>query len=312
MKVGLQFFSFSWPNGPEALKSDLAASVRAADDAGFDSLWVMDHFWQIGRRGSELEPMLEGFTTLGFMAAHSRRARLGLMVGGVHHRAPGLWAKATTTLDVLSGGRAWLGIGAGWNQAESEGLGFGMPPLAARFEMLEETLQIVRGMWSGERGSEESFEGRHYQAQRLLNVPQAISRPVPILIGGGGERRTLRLVARYADASNLIGDPDQLRAKYAVLAEHCAAVGRDFAEIERTALAPIGLGGPHVFAPAAESADQVVDRLARLAEAGVQHAILTFARTDDPDLIELLISRVLPQLRGLQPAAPSQFLPAAA
>jgi F420-dependent oxidoreductase-like protein len=273
----------------------------------------MDHFWQIGRRESELEPMLEGLTTLGFMAAHSRRARLGLMVGGVHHRTPGLWAKAITTLDVLTGGRAWFGIGAGWNQAESEGLGFGLPPFAARFEMLEETLQVVRGMWAGERGSEESFVGRHYRARRLLNVPQAISRPrVPILIGGGGERRTLRLVAKYADASNLIGDPDQLRAKYAVLAKHCVAVGRDFDEIERTALAPVGLGGPHAFAPAAESPDQIVDRLARLAEAGVQHVILTFARTDDPDLIELLASRVLPQLRGLEPAAPSQFLSAAA
>jgi alkanesulfonate monooxygenase SsuD/methylene tetrahydromethanopterin reductase-like flavin-dependent oxidoreductase (luciferase family) len=219
----------------------------------------------------------------------------------------------TTTLDVLSGGRAWLGMGAGWNLAESEGLGFGLPPIAARFEMLEETLQIVLGLWSGERGSEESFEGRHYRASRLLNVPQATSRPrVPILIGGGGERRTLRLVAKYADASNLIGDPDELRAKYAVLAEHCAAVGRDFSEIERTALAPIGLGGPHVFGPAAESADQIVDRLGRLAEAGVQHVILTFARTDDRDLIDLLASRILPQLRGRQAAAPSQFLPAAA
>ena len=206
MKLGLQIYSFTWPGGPEAIGPTLGRAVRTADDVGFDSIWVMDHFWQIGGPGSELQPMLEGWTTLGFMAAHSQRARLGLMVGGVHYRNPGLWVKAATTLDVLSGGRAWLGIGAAWNQAESEGLGFPFPPLAERFEMLEETLRIAQGMWQGERGSEEEFVGRQFHATRLLNVPQSISRPrVPIMIGGGGERKTLRLVAQYADASNLFG-----------------------------------------------------------------------------------------------------------
>ena len=158
--------------------------------------------------------MLEGWTTLGFMAAHSQRARLGLMVGGVHYRNPGLWVKAATTLDVLSGGRAWLGIGAAWNQAESEGLGFPWPSTSERFEMLEDTLRIAHGMWQGERGSEEEFRGRQFHATRLLNVPQSISRPrVPIMIGGGGEKKTLRLVAQYADASNLFGGPDQLAAE---------------------------------------------------------------------------------------------------
>ena len=313
MKVGLQFHSFTWPGGPNTIASNLARSVRAADDAGFDSLWVMDHFWQVGGPDAELEPMLEGFTALGFMAAHSRRARLGLMVGGVHHRAPGLWAKAVTTLDVLSGGRAWLGLGAGWNQAESEGLGIGFPPIGDRFGMLEETLQIVRAMWEGERGSEASFTGRHYRASRLLNAPQSISRPrVPILIGGRGERRTLRLVARYADASNIIADPPELRAKHAVLADHCRAVGRDFTEIERTTFQGIGLGGPSAFAPQVDSPDQIVDRLGRLAEAGAQHVIVGFRRTDDPGLIEQLATRILPQLRAIQPAAPSQFLGVAA
>jgi F420-dependent oxidoreductase-like protein len=313
MKVGLQFTSFTWPGGTDAIGSNLARSVRAADDAGFDSLWVMDHFWQVGGPDAELEPMLEGLTTLGFMAAHSRRARLGLMVGGVHHRAPGLWAKAMTTLDVLSGGRAWLGLGAGWNRAESEGLGFGFPRLADRFGMLEETLEIVRGMWEGERGSEATFNGRHYRANRLLNVPQSISRPrVPILIGGGGERRTLRLVAQFADASNIIAGPDELRAKHAILAEHCAAVDRNFSEIERTTFQAIGLGGPSSFAPQVESPDQIVDRLGRLAEAGAQHVIVGFGRTDDLGLIEQLASRILPQLRAIEPAAPSRFLGAAA
>ena len=210
MKFGLQIYSFTWPGGPEAIGPTLARAVRTADDVGFDSIWVMDHFWQIGPPDSELQPMLEGWTTLGFMAANSQRARLGLMVGGVPYRNPGLWVKAATTLDVLSGGRAWLGIGAAWNQAESEGLGFPWPTQRDRFEMLEDTLQIAHGMWQGERGSEEDFQGRQFHATRLLNVPQSISRPrVPILIGGGGEKRTLRLVAQYADASNLFGGPEQ-------------------------------------------------------------------------------------------------------
>ena len=158
MKFGLQIYSFTWPGGPEAIGPTLARSVRTADEAGFESIWVMDHFWQIGPPGSEVQPMLEGWTTLGFMAAHSRRARLGLMVGGVAYRAPGLWVKAATTLDVLSGGRAWLGIGAGWNRAEADGLGFPWPSTSERFEMLEDTLRIAHGMWEGERGSEEDFQ----------------------------------------------------------------------------------------------------------------------------------------------------------
>ena len=171
----------------------------------------MDHFFQIRGLGPVEDPMLEGWTTLGYLAAHTRRARLGLMVGGVHYRLPGLWVKAATTLDVLSGGRAWLGIGAAWNQEESEALGFPMPPLGTRFEMLEETLRIAHAMWTGERGTEARFDGAHYTATRLLNAPQSLSRPrVPIMVGGGGERKTLRLVARYADATNVFGGPDVL------------------------------------------------------------------------------------------------------
>jgi F420-dependent oxidoreductase-like protein len=305
MKLGLQIYSFTWPGGPEAIGPTLARAVRTADDAGFDSIWVMDHFWQIGGPGSELQPMLEGWTTLGFMAAHSQRARLGLMVGGVHYRNPGLWVKAATTLDVLSGGRAWLGIGAAWNQAESEGLGFPWPSTSERFEMLEDTLRIAYGMWQGERGSEEDFQGRRFRATRLLNVPQSISRPrVPIMIGGGGERKTLRLVAQYADASNLFGGPDQVLAKYAILAQHCAAVGRDFAEIERTNLQGVGLGSGGAWSRAPESPDAIVERFGRLAEAGVQHVIVNFTETNDTALIELLGSRVLPQLRGIVAADP--------
>jgi F420-dependent oxidoreductase-like protein len=314
MKLGLQIYSFTWPGGPQAIGPTLARAVRTADEVGFDSIWVMDHFWQIGGPGSELQPMLEGWTTLGFMAANSQRARLGLMVGGVHYRNPGLWVKAATTLDVLSGGRAWLGIGAAWNQAESEGLGFGFPPLGERFEQLEDTLRIAHGMWAGERGTEEDFSGRRFHASRLLNVPQSISRPrVPILIGGGGEKKTLRLVAQYADASNLFGGPADLLPKYAILAEHCAAVGRDFAEIERTNLQGVALGDRGAaWGRRRESSDQLVERFGRLAEAGVQHVILSVGDADDTAGIEALGRDVLPQLRGVEAADPRPLAPTAA
>jgi F420-dependent oxidoreductase-like protein len=305
VKFGLQIYSFTWPGGPEAIGPTLGRAVRTADDAGFDSIWVMDHFWQIGAPGSELEPMLEGWTTLGFMAAHSRRARLGLMVGGVHYRNPGLWVKAATTLDVLSGGRAWLGIGAAWNQAESEGLGFPFPPLATRFDMLEETLQIANGMWDGERGTEGEFHGRQFHATRLLNVPQSLSRPrVPIMIGGGGEKRTLRIVAQYADASNLFGGPAQLLAKYAILARHCEAVGRPFEAIERTNLQAVSLTGRNAWGAGPETADQLVERFGRLAEAGVQHVIISTADSHDPAALERIGRDVIPQLRGVEAADP--------
>lgn len=298
MRFGLQIHSFTWPGGAEAIGPTLARVVRSADDGGFDSLWVMDHFWQIGGPGSETQPMLEGWTTLGFMAAHSQRARLGLMVGGVHHRNPGLWVKAATTLDVLSGGRAWLGLGAGWYGAESEGLGFPFPALRTRFELLEETLQIAHGMFEGERGSEAAFAGAHFTAGRLLNVPQSLSRPrVPILIGGGGEQKTLRLVAQYADASNLTGEPDQLRHKYEVLAAHCEAVGRPFDDIERTTLQSVSFFAPNFSSKTPESNDQIVDRFGRLADAGVQHVIINTDQVYNPATIERLASAVLPQLR---------------
>src|SRR3954454_11205450 len=242
MKVGLQVSSFTWPGGPEAIGTTLGRVAHDADEAGFDSIWVMDHFFQIRSVGRPEEPMLEGWTTLGFLAAQTRRARLGLMVGGVHYRQPGLWVKAATTLDVLSGGRAWLGIRAAWNEQESRGLGSPFPPLAERFEQLEDTLQMAHAMWEGERGTEAPFEGRHVKAGNLLNSPQSISRPrVPIMIGGGGEQKTLRLVARYADATNVFGGPEAIHHKYEVLREHCEAVGRNFDEIERSNLQSFNL-----------------------------------------------------------------------
>jgi F420-dependent oxidoreductase-like protein len=297
MKIGLQIDSFTWPGGPEAIGPTLARIVREADDVGFDSIWVMDHFFQIRGVGRPEEPMLEGMTTLGFMAAHSRRARLGLMVGGVHYRYPGLWVKATTTLDVLSGGRAWLGIGAAWNEDESRSLGFPFPNLGVRFEMLEETLQIAHEMWQGDRGSEAPFEGRQFQATRLLNSPQSLSRPrVPIMIGGGGEKKTLRLVARYGDACNVFGSPEAIARKYRILAEHCADVGRDPDEIERSTLQSIDLragdAGPGTLAG-------VVERFAELGDAGAQHIVVSVRGLANAGVIERLGRDVLPGVHDL-------------
>jgi F420-dependent oxidoreductase-like protein len=298
LKFGLQISSFTWPGGPEQLAPTLARIVRAADDAGFDSIWVMDHFFQIRSVGRPEEPMLEGMTALGWMAAHSERARLGLMVGGVHYRHPGLWVKAATTLDVLSGGRAWFGIGAAWNQAESEALAFPFPPLGVRFELLEDTLRIANAMWTGEQGSEEDFQGRRYRATRLLNSPQSLSRPrIPIMIGGGGEQKTLRFVAQYADACNVFGGPEKIHHKYEVLRGHCEAIGRPYEEIERSNLQsvnvdPEGAGG-------AETPAQVTDRFAELGDAGAQHVIFSLRDAWRTDKIELLGRTVLTDLRDL-------------
>jgi F420-dependent oxidoreductase-like protein len=297
MKAGLQISSFTWPGGPEAIGPTLARIVRDADAAGIDSIWVMDHFFQIRSVGRPEEPMLEGLTTLGFMAAHSTRARLGLMVGGVHYRQPALWVKATTALDVLSGGRAWLGIGAAWNEEESRGLGFPFPPLGERFELLEETLQYAHAMWAGERGSGGAFEGKHTQATRLLNSPQAISRPrPPIMIGGGGERKTLRLVAQYADACNVFGDPQRIHHKYEVLREHCEAIGRDPDEIERSTLQSVKVA---LDDKPGDSPAQIIDWFGELGDAGAQHVIFGVRDVWDPRVLEELGTNVIPGIHAL-------------
>ena len=306
MKVGLQIPSFVVPGGPAAIGPALATIVRIADDVGFDSIWVMDHFFQIRGVGPVTDPMLEGWTTLGYLAAHTSRARLGLMVGGVHYRRPGLWIKAATTLDVLSGGRAWLGLGAAWNEAESRALGFPFPPLAERFELLEDALRMAHAMWAGERGTEAPFDGRHVRATRLLNVPQALSRPhPPIMVGGGGERKTLRLVAEYADACNVFGGPETVHRKYEVLRAHCEAIGRPYDAIERSSLQDVDMApaGPtddrrRGAARAENTPDRLIERFGELADAGVQHVILSPGPID-PARLEAIGGAIVPQLRGL-------------
>lgn len=261
MKIGLQVPDFSWPGGPATLGPDLAAVARTADDAGFEFLAVMDHFFQIGGIGPPEDPMLEAYTTLGYLAAHTSRVKLLTLVTGAVYRHPGILAKQVTTVDVLSGGRAWLGIGAAWNQEESVGLGIPFPPVAERFERLEETLQIVSRMFAGDTGS---FTGKHYQLARPLNSPAPLARPrPPIMVGGGGEKKTLRLVARYADACNLFVSPD-LPRKLDVLREHCAREGRDYDSIYRTAHLPLKIGAD------GRGVDELLGTLRNLADLGVQ------------------------------------------
>jgi F420-dependent oxidoreductase-like protein len=239
MKLGLHISNFTWDGGPQQLAPTLMQMATLAEDVGFDNLTVMDHLWQIQTIGPREWDMLEAYTVLGYLAAATKRVELSTMVTGVTYRSPGLLAKAVTTLDVLSGGRAWLGLGAAWNEEEAIGLGLGYAPTAIRFEMLEEALQICLQMWSEDDGP---YSGRHYQLGNTLNVPQSLQRPHPrIMIGGGGEKKTLRLVAQYADACNLFGGPESGH-KLEVLREHCEALGRDYDAIEKTATTRFDVG----------------------------------------------------------------------
>ena len=294
MKLGLQIADFTWPGGPAQLGPTLATIARMADDAGFDSIGVMDHFFQIGRVGPPEHEMLEAYTTLGFLAAHTKRAKLMTFVTGVHYRHPGILAKIVTTLDVLSGGRAWLGIGAGWNEEESRGLGVPFPPLKERFEMLEETLEICLQMWSGD---DKPFNGKHYQLDRPLNSPQSLSRPHPgILIGGSGEQKTLRLVARFADACNLWPTPEIPR-KLEILREHCKAVGRDYDAILKTSMFSFDVGEK------GEKVDELVGRLHWLAGMGIQTVIGSVKDVSHIKPLEILGERVVPAIANLEPQA---------
>ena len=258
MKLGLHISNFTWPEGAPRLGTVLADVASSADEAGFERISVMDHLWQIGVIGPPEHEMLEAYTALGFIAAHTRTAKLLTLVTGVVYREPGLLAKAVTTLDVLSGGRAILGIGAAWNEDESRGLGLLFPPTGERFERLEEALRICRQMFDGD---ETPFEGRHYRLGRLLNSPPALSRHLPILIGGGGEKKTLLLVAKYADACNLFGTPD-VQHKLDVLKRHCDTVGRDYSEIQKTVLYNFDLGEK------GERVGEIVEDLRRFAGLG--------------------------------------------
>jgi F420-dependent oxidoreductase-like protein len=263
MKIGLHIPDFTWSGGDSAIASTFAEVARTADEVGFDRISVMDHFFQIRNHGPAEHAMLEAYTALGFLAAHTERATLLTLVTGVIYRYPGILAKQVTTLDVLSGGRAWLGIGAGWNEEESRGLGIPFPPLKERFEQLEEALEIAMRMWSDD---ESGYDGRHFHLERTLNSPQSLTRPhPPIMIGGGGEKKTLRLVAKYAQACNLFAGPE-LPHKLDVLREHCEREGRDYDDIEKTVAFPFDLG------ERGERVDEILTTLKQFADLGIQTA----------------------------------------
>jgi F420-dependent oxidoreductase-like protein len=290
MKIGLQIPDFDGAGGSRQLGARLATVARAADEAGFDSIGLMDHFFQISMVGPPDHDMLEAYTTLGYLAACTSRARLLTLVTGAIYRHPGILAKMVTTLDVLSGGRAWLGIGAAWNEEESRGLGVPFPPLAERFERLEETLRICLQMWEGD---ESPFTGRHYQLDRPLNHPAALTSPhPPIMIGGSGERKTLRLVARYAQACNLFPGPELAR-KLDVLRGHCEAEGRDYDEIEKTCIFRFDVG------ERGERAPELIDQLAELAGLGIDMAIGGLAGVWDLAPVEVMASKVIPAVASL-------------
>ena len=288
MKFGLQIPYFTWPGGPLQLGPKLAEIARTAEGAGYDSIWVMDHLFQIPPVGPADLDMLEAYTTLGFLAGQTKKATLGTMVTGVTYRNPGVLVKQATTLDVLSGGRAWLGIGAAWFDREHHGLGVDFPPLKERFERLEDALQIAHQMWSDNDGP---FEGKHYRLAETLNVPQAIRKPHPrILIGGTGEKKTLRLVAKYADACNIfaMAGPGFVKQKLDVLRAHCEREGRNYNDIEKTVL--------YVSNPGAngENAGQLLDQIGEFAEIGVQTVIGALVGVENIKPIEAMGRDVIP------------------
>lgn len=287
MRFGFHFMDFTLPGQPESLAPTLAATARAAEAIGASWFSVMDHYFQMEQYRTARDPMLEAYTTLGFLAAHTERMRLGTVVTGVTYRHPGLLAKIVTTLDVLSEGRAFLGIGAAWYEREHRALGVPFPPLAERFERLEETVQICRQMWGDDEGP---YEGVHYQLAETICSPRPIQPGGPrIVIGGSGEKKTLKLVAKYADACNLMAsDQEAVAHKLRVLAEHCRVVGRDPAEIERTVQAPMSnpLDDPDAFLRMAENYSAL----------GVEHIQLRATNPDPVAFVERFGETIAPRL----------------
>jgi F420-dependent oxidoreductase-like protein len=274
LKLAIHNPSFTYPGGPENIAPVLAATARAAEEGGADQFTLMDHWFQIPPIGAHTEPMLEGYTALGYVAAQTERMRLGLLVTGVTYRHPGLLAKIVTTLDVLSGGRAQLGIGAAWFEEEHDGLGVPYPPMGERFELLEEAIQVCFQMWSDDDGP---YQGKHYKLAETLCVPQPVSQPRPtLLIGGSGEKKTLRLVAKYGDACNLFGgEHDVVAHKLEVLKGHCETEGRDYDEIEKTII--YGTVNP------AEEPDRFLTDMEAMAKLGIQKVWVSNNKVgDDP------------------------------
>ncbi|MFN8379592.1 MAG: LLM class F420-dependent oxidoreductase [Anaerolineae bacterium] len=288
MKLGLQLPSFTFPGGPDHIAPTIRDIATYADTHGFYSLWVMDHWFQMEYLGGAEAEMLEGYSTLSYLAALTEHVKLGTLVTGVIYRYPGLLVKTATTLDVLSGGRAYFGVGAAWYEREARGLGVPYPPTAERFERLEETLQIALQMWSGEV---KPYHGQHYHLEEAMNHPNAIRQPhPPIMVGGMGEQKTLRLVAQYADACNLFmrAGVDTLSQKLDALKAHCDAVGRPYEAIEKTALGTI--------VPGKQSAAEIVDLCRSVASLGFTHAIFNMPNVYEPGALRLVAEQVIPEV----------------
>jgi len=290
MKLAVHYPNYSFPGGVAAIGPTIAATTQAAEQSGCAQFTVMDHWFQMEALATAQDPMLEGYTTLGFLAGQTQTIRLGLLVTGVTYRHPGLLAKTITTLDVLSGGRAELGIGAAWYEREHLGLGVPFPPISERFERLEEALQICLQMWSDDEGP---YSGKHYELAETICRPMPIQSPRPsILIGGGGERKTLRLVAKYADACNLFAtDQDMVERKIKVLAQHCQDEGRDFDTVRKT-IAAGSLGPP-------PDAVTFIERMRPYADMGVDQVWVTPPGPDPADWIARFADEVLPGLSEL-------------
>jgi F420-dependent oxidoreductase-like protein len=294
MRISISVTNYSWPGGPQVFGTELTQIVQAADHAGVDTVWVADHLLQADpTAGPDQTEMYEAYTVLGYVAARTERVRLGTMVTAATLRAPALLVKAITTLDVLTGGRAWLGIGAGYHTGEAEALGLPLPPTAERFDRLEETLQIANQMWAGD---DTSFEGRYYRLRHPADSPGPVQRPrPPILIGGTGERRTLRLVAQYADACNLFDIPDggqTIRHKLTVLGRHCTEVGRPYQAIEKTLSTRLEAG---------ESSEAFARRCAAAAALGIEHMIVIVAGPWTTEALDRLAAAI-PAVRDVSPS----------
>lgn len=293
MKLGLHIPSTTWRGGPPALRKNLLRIVETADRVGFDAICVVDHVWQSPHMGGPLQSEIEAYTTLGFIAARTESVRLMTLATAASYRPPGLLAKMVTTLDVLTGGRMLLGIGAGDYPEEAEGLGLAYPSLRERFEILEETVKVCLQMWEGEHGDEQPFAGQHVRLTRALNVPQSLSRPhPPILIAGRGERRTLPLVARYADACNLPPSPD-LPRQLDLLRRLCDEAGRDYDRIEKTApfAFDVGEDGSKVH--------EVVEQLRWLSGIGIQTVLGWVVGVDRITPLEIMGREVIPAVAEL-------------
>jgi len=288
MDVGVHVARFTWPNSPGSIAPTLAEIATVADAGGFDSMHVMDHFFQMDQFFAADEPMLEGYTTLGYLAGITSRIRLGLLVGGVTYRHPGLLAKIVSTLDVLSSGRAEMGIGAAWYEREHRGLGVPFPSTSERFERLEETLQVCLQMWSDDNGP---YQGVHYQLAETLNQPPTITRPhPPIMIGGSGEKKTLRMVAQYGNATNLfVGTPEEASHKFDVLRQHCDDLGSDYDAIRRTML----YQGSALFSG---DTNAFVKEMAGFANVGMQAVMVMPLGPDPVTMVTSLAGNVVPQL----------------